>query len=182
MFFGLLQGRALPIVYRTQHRTKLGGCLLTANCISVCAFLLSSNHMVCLFVCLFVACYETALLGTFTKLWKVTISFIMSVCPSVSVRVWPHGTTWLPLDEFSWNLIFEYLSKFVRKIQVSLKSEEITGTLHEDLRIFMIRSKWILLRMRNVSGKSCSEKLKHKFFVRFLLKNCSVYEIWGKIW
>jgi hypothetical protein len=41
-------------------------------------------------------------LDTFPKLRKATINFL-SVCP--------HGTTRLPLDGFSWNLIFEYFSK-----------------------------------------------------------------------
>jgi len=41
----------------------------------------------------------TIFLGAFTKLQKVTISFVMPVHP--------HGTTWLPLDGFSRNLIFE---------------------------------------------------------------------------
>jgi len=30
------------------------------------------------------------------------------------------------------------------------------GTLYEDLRAFLV-SRWILLRMRNVSDKSCTE-------------------------
>jgi hypothetical protein len=34
----------------------------------------------------------------FTKLWKVTTGFVTYVCP--------HGTPWIPLDEFSWNLKF----------------------------------------------------------------------------
>jgi hypothetical protein len=40
---------------------------------------------------------KLALLGTFAKLRIATISFVMSVCPSVR----PHGTAWLPLDGFS---------------------------------------------------------------------------------
>ena len=40
-----------------------------------------------------------SILGTFAKLQKATIGFVMSV------RL--HGTTWLPLDRFSCNLIFE---------------------------------------------------------------------------
>ena len=40
----------------------------------------------------------------FAKLPQATNSFVMSVCP--------HGTTWFPLYEFSWNFIFlENLSK-----------------------------------------------------------------------
>jgi len=46
----------------------------------------------------------TQFLGAFAKLWKVTISFVMTVCLSVCL----HRTTRLPLDGFSWNLIFEY--------------------------------------------------------------------------
>jgi hypothetical protein len=40
---------------------------------------------------------KLALLGAFAELRKATISFVMSVSPSVR----PHGTTWLPLDEFT---------------------------------------------------------------------------------
>ena len=54
--------------------------------------------------------------------WRVTIcrrfeisrkankSLVMCDCPSVR----PHGTKWLPLDEFSWNLICDYFSEFCR--------------------------------------------------------------------
>jgi hypothetical protein len=41
------------------------------------------------------------------KLRKMTISFVMPVCP--------HGTTRLPLDGFPWDLIFEYFPKIFRK-------------------------------------------------------------------
>ena len=51
-------------------------------------------------------------LGAFAKLRKVTISFVVSVCPSVH----PHGTTRLPLGGLWWNLIFEYFSKICREI------------------------------------------------------------------
>jgi hypothetical protein len=66
-------------------------------------------------VCLFVS-YTLCLciLGAFAELQKATISCIMSR-PSVS----PHGTTRLPLDGFSWNLIFEDL--YIEKTQVPLK-------------------------------------------------------------
>jgi hypothetical protein len=61
-------------------------------------------------VCLWICCKFSwfywqnclCLLDTFTKLRKATSSCL-------SVR--PHGTTRLPLDGFSWNLIFEYFSK-----------------------------------------------------------------------
>jgi hypothetical protein len=57
--------------------------------------------------------------GAFAKLWKATISFVMSVCP--------HGTTRLPVDEFWWNFIFQLFLKSVGKIQVLLKSDKNNG-------------------------------------------------------
>ena len=50
----------------------------------------------------------------FAKLPKTTISFFMSVCPSVCSSVHPHGTTRLSMKGFSWNLIclfFENMSR-----------------------------------------------------------------------
>jgi hypothetical protein len=41
--------------------------------------------------------------GDHTLLQKATVRFVMSLRP--------HGTTWLGLDGFPWNLIFEYFSK-----------------------------------------------------------------------
>jgi len=38
-----------------------------------------------------------------------------------------HRTTRLPMDGFVWNLIFEYFSKTIKKIQVSLKSVKNNG-------------------------------------------------------
>jgi hypothetical protein len=39
----------------------------------------------------------------------------------------------------------------------------ITGTLHEDLRTFVIISRLILLGMRNVLDKSCRENQNTRF-------------------
>jgi len=58
-------------------------------------------------------------LHAFAKLRKVTITSIMSV-----TSVCPHGTTWLKLDGFSWNFIYEYSEwKSANKIQVLWKSD-----------------------------------------------------------
>jgi hypothetical protein len=40
-------------------------------------------------------------LGVLAKLQKATIRLVMSVCPSVPLSVFPHGTTRPPLDGFS---------------------------------------------------------------------------------
>jgi hypothetical protein len=101
------------------------------------------------------------LLVIFRRNFEATISFFMSVCLSVCLSVCssvrPHGTTRLPLDEFSLNLIFEYFSKICGKNSSALKCDKHNGTIHEDLCAFMITSRWILLRMRNVSDKICRE-------------------------
>jgi len=47
--------------------------------------------------------FTVCFFGVFTKLQKATVSFIMSVSPSV----FPRGTTRLLLNGISWNLIFE---------------------------------------------------------------------------
>jgi hypothetical protein len=52
--------------------------------------------------------------GAFERLWKATIRFVISVCPSVCLTISPHETNRLPLELFAWNLIFEYFSKNCR--------------------------------------------------------------------
>jgi len=92
---------------------------------------------------------------------KATISFVMPVCVSILLSVCPHGATLLHVDGLSWNLMFEYfLKKSFETIQVSLKSDKIMGTLHDDLCTFVIVAHWILLRMRNFSDKSCIQNQK----------------------
>jgi hypothetical protein len=58
---------------------------------------------------------KSKILDTFVKLRKVTISFVMSVCPSFHPSACPHGTTRLPMDRFSWNLIFEDFLEICRE-------------------------------------------------------------------
>ena len=64
------------------------------------------------------------LIGALEKMRKKLLCFFMSVRPSVL----PHGTTRLPLDAFSWNLIVHnFFRKSVEEIQVSLKSDNKNG-------------------------------------------------------
>jgi hypothetical protein len=58
-------------------------------------------------------------LGALAKLRKAAITFTISI--SLSVRA--HGTSWPPLDGFSYDLIIEKFSK----IQVSLKFDKNNG-------------------------------------------------------
>jgi hypothetical protein len=70
------------------------------------------------------------------------------------------GSHWTDFYETCYFSIFR---KPVQKIQVSLKSDNNNGTLHEDLCTFMTIYRWILLRMRNVSDKSCRENQNTHF-------------------
>jgi len=85
-------------------------------------------------------------------LLKATISCIVSVRPTAR----PHGTTGLPLNGFSRNMMFEYFSKTLpRKFKFHKNQTIIMDALHEDHYTFLIISRPFLLRMRNVSDKSC---------------------------
>jgi len=46
------------------------------------------------------------------ELRNPTINFVTSLCPSIRLSVRPHGTTRLPFDEFSLNLILRIFIKF----------------------------------------------------------------------
>jgi len=83
----------------------------------------------------------------FPKLRKATVIFVTSIHPSA--RVWHLGYHWTDYHEIWYLRIF---GRSVEKIQVSLKSDKNDGYF-----IFMIISRWILLRMKNVSEKRCRE-------------------------
>ena len=108
----------------------------------------------------------TALLGALAKLRKATISFGMSVRPSM----WPHGTIPLPLDRFSWNLysmIFWKSVKFQNWWKSDINSGYFTWThtyIYENIR-------WILLRIKNVSHKNCRQNQNTRFIFIFFFRN-----------
>ena len=56
--------------------------------------------------------------------------------------------------KFHISLFFENLS---RNLKFLINVPSLMGTLHVDLRTFMIIFRRILLRMRNVSGRSCRD-------------------------
>jgi len=106
---------------------------------------------------------------------------------SFGMSVRPRGRTWLPTGRFFiqpyiW-AFFEYLS---RKFKFHENLTRITGTLHKDLGAFMI-SRWILVRTRNISEKSCRENQNTRFtfsnfflffVVFFFRKSC---RLWGDV-
>jgi hypothetical protein len=58
--------------------------------------------------------HKDGILGAFHKLRKATISFVMSVRPSVRPPARPHGTIRLALDGFSSNLVLDDFLKLSR--------------------------------------------------------------------
>jgi hypothetical protein len=113
---------------------------------------------------------------------SVCLSVCLSVRPSVHLSVCPFvrpfETTRLPLDGFSWNLIYEYFFfKCVGKIQVRFKLDKnnVTGTLNGNQYTFLIVSPAISFRMRNFSDKICGvNQNTHFMFSNFFPKNRAV--------
>jgi len=100
--------------------------------------------------------YRLLYLGV--KLRKMTISFVMPVCP--------HRTSRLPLDGFSWNLIFEYFTKICRKNQFLLKSDKNNGHFTwKPVNIYGNISLSSSYKVRNVPDKSCrvNKKIQWSF-------------------
>ena len=87
------------------------------------------------------------------KLWKATISFVMSVCPSVH------------MDGISWNLVLQYFFNMLGKFKFRVNLTRKTAHWHEELWIFLInsRSTFLIIKMfqRNVV-----EKIKTHFVTK----------------
>ena len=96
-------------------------------------------------------------LGTFAKLRKAAISFVMSVRPSAWYNSPPN---WRIFTKF---YIWVFFRKTIEKIQVALNRTRITGTLYADQYTYFITSGSVLLRMRNVSDTSCRENQNTHF-------------------
>jgi hypothetical protein len=102
--------------------------------------------------------------GAFANLRKAIISFVMSFRPSA----WQKKSA--PTGRIFMTLIFEEFSQICREnssYQQNLK--RITCNSHEDQCTFLIISHLILLRMRNISDKSCRKSenthfMLHTFF------------------
>jgi hypothetical protein len=74
--------------------------------------------------------------------------------------------------------IWVFLETLSRKVQFDYNLERITGTLHVDICAFMTISRQVLLRMRNVLGKSCIKKSRN-----FMLNKVSPkpYRLWDNV-
>jgi len=88
----------------------------------------------------------------------------------LSVRMELFGSRWTDFHDIQYLSIFR---KTVKEIQVSFKSDKKTGTLHADQYTFFIPSLSILLRMKNVSDKSCRGNQNTNFVINnFFRKSC----------
>ena len=95
----------------------------------------------------------------FEKLQEATISFVMSVCPSVSLSVCPSawfnsaatGRIFMKFNTYVFSKICRENFKFHQNLT------RTSDTLREDNYRILKISRSVLLRMKNVSDKSCRE-------------------------
>jgi hypothetical protein len=97
-----------------------------------------------------------------------TISFIIPVCPSTrhSVRMGQLGSHWTNFHEILYLRIF--FRNSVEKTDVSLKSDKNNGYLQWRPIYLLIISSSVLLRMRNISNRSCRENQNTHFVFKNL--------------
>jgi hypothetical protein len=118
-------------------------------------------------------------LGSFEKLRKATISFVMFLCPSVLMKKNSVSDGRIFIKFGIW-IYFENLS---RKVKFNENLTRKAGPLCEDQYTIMNISCPVLLRTRNFSDKSYREYRNTHFFpVTFFFENRVVYEImWNNI-
>jgi hypothetical protein len=119
--------------------------------------------------------FEDVALGMgFCQVCKISRSncWVCNVCP--------HGTTWLPLDGFSWSMMCVWISwKSVKKIEVSLKPVNNSGTVHENQCALMIIYRGILFRMRTFSDRMCRENHNTHFMFNCFIEK--LHHLWENV-
>ena len=97
----------------------------------------------------------------------------MYVCPSAWNNSAPTERIFMKFD------IWAFFSKICRENWSSLKSDNNNGTLHEDLCTFTMISRWILLRMRNVSNKGFRENQNASFMFNNVFRKS--FRLWDNV-
>jgi len=125
------------------------------------------RHLVCV----------AQLFGAFALL-KATLSFVLSVRPSVrpSVHMEQLDSHWTDFLEIWYLSIFR---QYLEKIQVSLKSDKNDGYFTWRPIYVFNHFRSVLLWMKNVSDKSCSENKKKTRFMFsnfFPRKSCRLWD------
>jgi hypothetical protein len=96
---------------------------------------------------------------------------------SVLSSVCPHVTSRLPVDRFSWNLIFNLFSKIYRKNQVLLKFENNNRHFTWSCTYTVFISCGILFWVRSVSDEWCRKNQNtHFIFRKFSRKSCRLWD------
>jgi len=97
------------------------------------------------------------------------------------VSTFQHETTELPLDMISLNLIFQYFLKMHGDSSRFIKIRQEQQVLYMKMNIhFFIISHSFLLRMKNVSDKSCKGNPNSHFILNNFSFNVTIYEILWK--
>jgi len=118
--------------------------------------------------------------GAFAKWRKVTMSFVMSACPSFR----PHETIRLPLEGFSWNLTFQHFSKICRenssfiKIWQEYPALYLKTNTHFCSYITCFLFKWVMFQ------RNLQRKLKKHILcsISFLRNSCLLWEVQKYCW
>jgi hypothetical protein len=114
-------------------------------------------------------------LGALAKLLKAIISLTMFVPPYASKYSAPTG--WIVMKFGIW-VFFENM---LRKFKFRSIPARITCSLHWDQYIFVIISRSLLLRMRNISDKRCRENQNtHIMFNDLIFENRVLYKVMWK--
>ena len=129
-------------------------------------------------------CKGGTYIHTHTQVHKQPVLLRSQICEKLRhdyLSVHSYGTTRFQLNRYSWNLIFEhFFENLSRNFKFHYNLTRIPGTLHEDLRTFMIVPRSILLRMRNFSYKSCKENQNAQFMLSNLFSRISC-RLWEKV-
>jgi hypothetical protein len=112
-------------------------------------------------------------LGALAKLQEETFCFVMSVYPSVRPSSWNNialtGRVFMKFDIW---VFFTNLLKYFKFLYYRTRTK---GTLHEDQYTFLIISRSVHLRMRNVSDKVVQKIKTYVLFSRTCFrKSCRI--------
>jgi len=113
-------------------------------------------------------------LCVFAKLWKVTLSLVMSAHPCIHME--QLSSYWAEFNEF-WHLSIFW--KSVKRTQVWVKSDENNKYFTWRHAFILIISHWILLRIRMFQTKVVEKIETHSLCsITFFQKLCC---LWGKV-
>ena len=99
-------------------------------------------------------------------------------CPSVCLSAWnnsaPTGRIFMKSD------VWVFLENLSREFKFNWNMTRIMGTFSQDLCTFIAVSCWVIFRVRNLSGKNCTENKNTHLTFKSFSENCVVYEIMWK--